>query len=173
LTDLDVTLTVRENPTGIVKTYRKEPGSACGGFDTSGFTSGGSAATPTPPGATPTPTPPTSGTTQTINVDVFPWRFNPGSDAPIQVTAGVATTLVFTSSSGTHGFSGIPELGIAGATTISAGEDNGYGQTTPPRDHRVTFTAPSSAQGRSFSFWCTNEACGTGHTGMTGTLRVN
>ena len=56
LTDLDVTLTVRENPTGIVKTYRKDPGSACGGFDTSGFIGGGSP-TATPPGATATPTP--------------------------------------------------------------------------------------------------------------------
>ena len=51
LTDLDVTLTVRENPTGIVKTYRKDPGSACGGFDTSGFIGGGGNPTATPPGA--------------------------------------------------------------------------------------------------------------------------
>jgi len=175
LTDLDVTLTVRENPTGIVKTYRKDPGSACGGFDTSGFIGGGASPTATPPGATPTPTPPAQGASQTINVDVFPWNFSPGSASPIQVTAGVATTLNFTSSSGTHGFSGIPELGIAGSSSISAGDDGDPygGGGTQPRPYRVTFTAPASARGSTFPFWCTYESCGTGHTGMTGTLRVN
>jgi hypothetical protein len=172
-----VTLTVRENPTGIVKTYRKDPGSACGGFDTSGFIGGGGNPTPTPPGpsATPTPTPPGQGGSQTINVDVFPFSYMPGSGAtPIQVTAGVSTTLVFTSSSGTHGFSGIPELGVAGSNSISAGDDGDpYGGGGPARPHRVTFTAPESARGRSFPFWCTFDSCGTGHTGMTGSLRVN
>jgi len=37
LTDLDVTVTVKDNTTGAVRTYRKDPGSACGGFDTSAF----------------------------------------------------------------------------------------------------------------------------------------
>jgi hypothetical protein len=37
LTDLDVTVTVRDNLTGLAKTYHKEPGSACGGFDTDAF----------------------------------------------------------------------------------------------------------------------------------------
>jgi len=37
LTDLDVTVTVRDQTTGLAKTYRKEPGSACGGFDTEAF----------------------------------------------------------------------------------------------------------------------------------------
>jgi len=37
LTDLDVTVTVRDNVTGAVKTYHKDPGSACGGFDTDAF----------------------------------------------------------------------------------------------------------------------------------------
>jgi len=34
---LDVTVTVRDNVTGAVKTYHKDPGSACGGFDTDAF----------------------------------------------------------------------------------------------------------------------------------------
>jgi hypothetical protein len=162
-----VTLTVRENPTGIVKTYRKDPGSACGGFDTSGFTGGGANPTPTPP--------PQGGGSQTINVDVYPFGYTPGSGAtPIQVTAGVSTTLVFTASAGTHGFSGVAELGIAGSNTISAGDDGDpYGGGGMPRVHRVTFTAPDSARGRSFPFFCTFDSCGTGHTGMTGSLRVN
>ena len=37
LTDVDVVVTVRDNTTGAVKTYHKEPGSACGGFDTQAF----------------------------------------------------------------------------------------------------------------------------------------
>ena len=37
LTDLDLTITVRDNTTGLAKTYRKDPGSACGGFDTDAF----------------------------------------------------------------------------------------------------------------------------------------
>jgi PKD repeat protein len=59
LTDLEYTLTVRHNPTGRVKTFFKEGGSACGGFDTSGFSR-----TPTPTACpassipTPRPTPP-------------------------------------------------------------------------------------------------------------------
>jgi PKD repeat protein len=172
LTDLDVTLTVRENPTGIVKTYRKEPGSACGGFDTSGFTADSAAPTPTPPSAVPTPTPPTGS--QTINVDASPFRYDPGSASPIQVTAGVVTTLNVSSSSGTHGFSGIPELGISGSNNISAGEEGDYGYPgSPPTNHRVTFTAPASARGNTYTFYCTFDSCGVGHTTMTGSLRVN
>jgi hypothetical protein len=57
LTDLEYTLTVRHNQTGRVKTFFKEGGSACGGFDTSGFSR-----TPTPTACpavpTPRPTPP-------------------------------------------------------------------------------------------------------------------
>jgi len=39
LTDLEYTLTVTEEATGRVKSYFKEAGSACGGFDTSAFPS--------------------------------------------------------------------------------------------------------------------------------------
>ena len=56
LTDLEYTLTVRENQTGRIKTFRKEGGSATGGFDTSGFRR---TPTPTacPSGSIPTPRP--------------------------------------------------------------------------------------------------------------------
>jgi len=164
---MDVTVFVKEVPTGIVKTYRKEAGSTSGIFDTSGFTSGA----PTP---TPTPTP--GG--QTIQVLVSQWRYTPGTSQPIEVTAGVSTTLVFESSDVKHGFSGIAELGISGSANISpGGGGGGYDDPgTPPSIHRVTFTAPSSARGMTFSFFCTaSPPCGTTaqHEGMRGTLRVN
>lgn len=56
LTDLEYSLTVRHNSTGRVKTFFKEGGSACGGFDTSGFSR---TPTPTacPPASVPTPLP--------------------------------------------------------------------------------------------------------------------
>ena len=37
MTDLEYTLSVSENATGVVKTYRKNVGAPCGQFDTSGF----------------------------------------------------------------------------------------------------------------------------------------
>ncbi len=37
LTDLEYTVTVTDTTTGVVKSYTKAPGSACGGFDTDGF----------------------------------------------------------------------------------------------------------------------------------------
>ena len=38
LTDLEYTLTVTEDASGLTKTYTKVAGSACGGFDTEAFT---------------------------------------------------------------------------------------------------------------------------------------
>ena len=107
---------------------------------------------------------------QTINVAVSNYLFAPGTSTPIQVTAGAATTLFFESSQGTHGFSGISQLGVAGSNNISAGvDDDGYGGgSRPPTTYRVTFTAPASARGQTFEFWCT-----THPTIMRGTLRVN
>jgi PKD repeat protein len=52
MTDLEYTLDVQENATGIVKTYRKDDSNPSGQFDTSGF----AAPTPTPtPGAAAAP----------------------------------------------------------------------------------------------------------------------
>jgi hypothetical protein len=107
---------------------------------------------------------------QTINVALSNYLFAPGTSEPIQVTAGAETTLFFESSSGTHGFSGISQLGVAGTNNISAGvDDDGYGGgSRPPATYRVTFIAPASARGQTFQFWCTLHS-----DLMRGTLRVN
>jgi len=107
---------------------------------------------------------------QTINVSLTNYSYTPGTSAPIQVTAGAETTLFFESASGTHGFSGISQLGVAGSNNISAGvEDDGYGGgNRAPTTYRVTFTAPISTRGQTYEFWCT-----THPTLMRGTLRVN
>jgi plastocyanin len=108
---------------------------------------------------------------QTINVSLSNYAFAPGTSQPIQVTAGAATTLFFESAQGTHGFSGISQLGIVGTNNISAGSEGdpyygGGGQS--PTTYRVTFTAPVSARGQTYEFWCTVHSAQ-----MRGTLRVN
>jgi hypothetical protein len=111
-----------------------------------------------------------SPTAETINVSLSNYSFSPGTSAPIQVTAGAATTLFFESGQGTHGFSGITALGINGNNNISAAEEgDGYGMAPhPATTYSVTFTAPASARGSTFDFWCTIHP-----TTMRGTLRVN
>ena len=108
---------------------------------------------------------------QTINVDLTNYTFTPGSNSPIQVTAGAETTLVLSSSQGLHGFSGVNELGIQGNNNITAGtDDDGYGGGgTAPRSHRVTFTAPLSARGSTFQFFCTQHVA----QNMRGSIQVN
>jgi hypothetical protein len=107
---------------------------------------------------------------ETINVGLSNYAFSPGSGTPIQVTAGTATTLHFESAQGTHGFSGISALGIASTNNIAAEEDgDGYG--TPGHaatTFNATFTAPASARGQTFEFWCTIHP-----TLMRGTLHIN
>jgi plastocyanin len=122
-------------------------------------------------GAEDSPAPAGPGPSQTINVDASNYAFTPGSTEPIQVTAGAATTLFFQASVGSHGFSGIPALGIAASNSISAAvDDDGYygGGGHPAQTYRVTFTAPASARGQTYDFWCTVHP-----TVMRGTLRVN
>ena len=109
-------------------------------------------------------------TAETINVSLSNYSFSPGTSQPIQVTAGAATTLHFESGQGSHGFSGVPALGVAGTNSISAEEDgDGYGYPGRPATvFNVTFTAPASARGQTFDFWCTLHP-----DLMRGTLRVN
>jgi hypothetical protein len=111
-----------------------------------------------------------SPTAETINVSLSNYSFSPGSSTPVQVTAGTATTLFFESGQGTHGFSGISALGIAGSNNITTADDgDGYGSPGhPAATYSVTFTAPASARSSTFDFWCTVHP-----TIMRGTLRVN
>ena len=93
MTDLDYTLSIRENATGIVKTYHKPGGGACGGFDTSGYHAAAPTptATPTLPGPTPTPTPtvtPPSGATRIVNVGPG------GAHAFVDAVSGNSTTTI-------------------------------------------------------------------------------
>ena len=178
LTDLEYTLSLTEVATGRTKTYHKNPGTEAGGFDTSGFNLTTPAATATP-AATPTPTPPAGSVT--VNVAVSRYAYTPGSATPIDVTAGVPTTLRFTAEDVAHGFSGIPALGVSGSDLITPetppGND-GYGYPTPGTPavvYSVTFTAPLSARGQTYPFYCNvrSGSCGPGHAGMTGSLRVN
>ena len=109
-------------------------------------------------------------TAETINITTTNYSFSPGTSQPLQVTAGAATTLHFESGQGTHGFSGISALGVNGTNNIAAEEDgDGYGTPGhPAATFNVTFTAPASARGQTFDFWCTLHP-----TLMRGTLRVN
>jgi plastocyanin len=123
----------------------------------------GDADVPAPSGPPPT--------AQTVNVNLMNYSFSPGSNSPVEVTAGAETTLIFEASQGTHGFSGVTELGISGDNNITAGtDDDGYGYGgQPPRMYRVTFTAPVSARGSTFQFWCTVHV----PQNMRGTIHVN
>ena len=175
MTDLEYDLAVREVATGIVKHYRKDANTPSGQFDTTGFLSGnGPTPTPTSPPPNPTPTP-GGAQPQEIDIDVQRYVYTPGSSSPIQVTAGVPTTLVFQASDVTHGFSGIAELGIAGSNRISPGGDGDpYGGSSNPIVYRVTFTAPASQRGKTFPFHCTaTPECGPFHSTMVGFLKVS
>jgi len=109
---------------------------------------------------------------QTINVNLVNYMFTPGTNQPIQVTAGASTTLFFEATQGSHGFSGISALGVAGTTSIAAAtEGDPYygGGAHPAVTYTVTFTPPESARGQTFDFWCTVHHATT----MSGTLHVN
>jgi PKD repeat protein len=177
LTDLDVTLTVRENPTGIVKTYRKDPGSACGGFDTSGFIGGGQSPTATPPGATVTPTPPgptptpTTPPSSTTIVELVGTRFDwnariDGTPSGPNFTLRVGQTYEFRIRSGdppgtaSHAFSGIPTLNLSAANINPGGQ---------PVVRTITINA---GQVGSHLYACTLTSCGDGHNDMVGNITV-
>ena len=108
---------------------------------------------------------------QTINVNLVNYSFTPGTSQPIQVTAGASTTLFFEATQGSHGFSGISALGVAGTTSIAAATEGDpyYGGAHPAVTYTVTFTPPESARGQTFDFWCTVHHATT----MSGTLHVN
>jgi hypothetical protein len=117
------------------------------------------------------PAPAVGPTPQTVNVELINYAFNPGSNQPIQVTAGASTTLFFEATQGSHGFSGISDIGLAPSNNISAAvEGDPYygGGGHPAVTYTATFIPPMSARGSTFEFWCTVHP-----SNMRGTLHVN
>jgi hypothetical protein len=164
MTDLEYTLSVKENATGVVKTYSKDAGKPCGQFDTSGFLPTPTPTTGPPVTATPTPTPTPSGPQAvTLKAKQFQWDWNAGGSS---ITLHVGTTYTIqisdTDPRGTnsHGFSGIPALGMAGAILSPGG--SGVTRTFTPQANQVGF----------YAFSCSETGCGTGHNGMLGILEV-
>jgi hypothetical protein len=178
LTDLEYTLSVKENGTGIVKSYHKNPGTAEGGFDTSGFTGPAATATPTPPGTTATPTPPGPTPTRTptpgsgttiVNLVAtqFQWSFN-GGGSTFQMRVGQSYELRISDGdspgSEAHGFSGIPSLGITGISTLQPGG--------APAIRNIT---PTTSQIQTHGFSCSRTQCATEsaqHDGMVASIQV-
>jgi len=114
---------------------------------------------------------PATPSPQTINVNLVNYSFTPGTNQPIQVTAGASTTLFFQATEGSHGFSGISAIGLAGASNIAAATDGDpyYGNAGHPAvTFTTTFVPPESARGSTFEFWCTVHP-----STMRGTLHVN
>jgi PKD repeat protein len=159
MTDLEYTISVKENATGIVKQYSKNS-TASGQFDTSGF-------------PTPTPTPP-SGQVTEIVISTKAWEFSPGGSfsAPLVVQVGVPYRLRFHNvdppgtTNPNHGFTGIAEMGISGTPTSSI---------SPGRDYVTEVFTPQPFDRGSHPFACTNDNCGGDpqqHTFMVGQLVV-
>ena len=159
MTDLQYTLSVKENATGVVKNYSQDPARPSGQFDTSGFPA-------------PTPTPPSGVRTITINTKA--WEFSPGgvSAPPLVLNVGVSYRLRFhnvdppLTTEPNHGFSGISDIGISASpgNTIS-----------PGRDYVTEVFTPQAFQRGGYPFACTNTNCGGDpqqHTSMTGTLII-
>ena len=161
MTDLEYTLSVKENATGVVKTYTKDAGKPCGQFDTSGFLP---TPTPTPgPPASPTPTPNAGPVAVTLTAKQFQWDFNAGGSS---IVLHVGTTYQITikdidrAGSNSHGFSGIPALGLSGVVLSPQGA--GVVRTFTPTTAQIGFHA----------FSCSESSCGDGHNGMLGTIQV-
>jgi PKD repeat protein len=156
MTDLEYTISVKENATGIVKQYSKNA-TPSGQFDTSGFL--------------PTPTP--GGVTE-IMIATKAWEFSPGGSfsGPLVLQVGSAYRLRFhnVDPAGTtdpnHGFTGISEMGISGTPTASI---------SPGHDYVTEVFTPEAFHRGSHPFACTNNNCGGDpqqHTFMVGQLIV-
>ena len=165
MTDLEYTLSVKENATGVVKTYSKDVGKPCGQFDTSGFLP-----TPTPAAVSPTPTrtptpAPSGPTIVNLTATEFQWDFDGNGNTFV---AKVGTTYELHIRDGdrpglpAHGFNGIPDLGLSGATLSPGG-----GFVTR------TFT-PNSSKVGFHPFACSESTCGTTnqHNSMLGIIQV-
>ncbi|MFN2634135.1 MAG: PKD domain-containing protein [Thermoanaerobaculia bacterium] len=167
MTDLEYTLSVKENATGVVKRYAKDLGKPCGQFDTSGFLPIPVTEDPPPtPSPTPTPTPtpgPAGAIVVTLTARQFQWDFDNGGSAFV-AKVGTKYELhikdIDARGNADHAFSGIPALGLSGTNL-------------PPQAAAVirTFT-PTAAQVGFHPFGCSNTGCGIGHDGMTGVIQV-
>ncbi len=124
--------------------------------------------TPTsaPPTATLTPTPtPTPLPTIVVNLVAtqFQWSFD-GGGSTLVMHVGQTYELHIRDDdppgSDSHGFGGIPALGM-NAHVLTAGD--------PP--FVLTFT-PSAAQAGFFGFACDQSSCGIGHDGMTALIQI-
>jgi hypothetical protein len=114
-------------------------------------------ATPPPPAATPTPTPtqPASAITVTLTAQQFRWSFN-GGGATFTMRVGQTYEVRMRSLDVTHGFPGIPQLGMAQRALGSA--------------EIVQTVRPTAAQIGTYVFPCDIE-CGVGH-GFEGSISV-
>jgi hypothetical protein len=116
-------------------------------------------ATPPPPAATPTPTP-TSGSSMTLVELVgrqFRWSFD-GGGSSFTMQVGQTYELRMRTADVTHGFSGLPEIGLPGAAL------------TPGSAAIVQIIQPTPGQVGSYFFFCDIE-CGSGH-GFAGSIQI-
>ncbi len=162
MTDLEYTLSVKENATGAVKRYAKDLGKPCGQFDTSGFLPTPTATTG--PAATPTPTPAPGGPTiVNLTAKQFQWDFNAGGStfvAKVGTTYELHISDIDRLQSDDHAFSGIPALGLSG-TNLS-----------PQKPFVVRTFTPTSSRVGFHPFSCSVTSCGIGHDTMTGVIQV-
>ncbi|HSE63728.1 MAG TPA: hypothetical protein VLG15_08985 [Thermoanaerobaculia bacterium] len=119
----------------------------------------GPVATATPPAPaptpTPTPTPPASAITVNLTAQTFRWSFNGGGTSFI-MQAGQTYEVHMRSLDVTHGFPGIPQLGM---------EQTALGPT-----EIVQTVRPTEGQVGTHTFECDIE-CGSGH-GFQGSIQV-
>jgi hypothetical protein len=119
----------------------------------------GPVATATPPAPaptpTPTPTPPASAITVNLTAQTFRWSFNGGGTSFI-MQAGQTYEVHMRSLDVTHGFPGIPQLGMD--------------QTALGPTEIVQTVRPTAGQVGTYTFPCDIE-CGAGH-GFEGSIQV-
>jgi hypothetical protein len=121
----------------------------------------GPAATATPPASTPMPTPtPTSpaATVVDLTAQQFRWTFG-GSGSTFVMHVGQTYELRMRTLDVTHGFSGLPEIGLSGAALF------------PGAAVVVQTVRPTSEQLGAHVFVCDIE-CGSGH-GFAGTIQID
>ena len=118
-------------------------------------------ATPPPPAATPTPTPtPTSSAATVVDLTAqqFRWCFSGGGGSFV-MHVGQTYELRMRTLDVTHGFSGLPEIGLSGVALL------------PGSAVVVQTIRPTSDQLGAHVFLCDIE-CGVGH-GFAGTIQIN